>query len=102
MASEPALHLRMLVGRVVIDDHMDLLASRGPHNRSRARTSATPDGGAGRRTWRSLTFQRVESGEQRGRAMALVVVGHGSAAAFLHRQAGLGAVQCLNLALFVG
>ena len=28
MASEPALHLRMFVRRVVVDDHVDLLASR--------------------------------------------------------------------------
>ena len=49
-----------------------------------------------------LAFQRIEGGEQRGRAVALVIVGHGAAAALLHRQAGLGAVQSLNLALLVG
>ena len=35
----------------------------------------------------------VEGGEQGRRAVALVVVGHGAGAAFLHRQAGLGAVE---------
>jgi hypothetical protein len=33
--------------------------------------------------------------------MALVIVGPGSGAALLHRQARLGAVQCLDLALLV-
>ena len=33
--------------------------------------------------------------------MALVVVGHGSHAALFHRQAGLGAVERLDLRLFV-
>lgn len=40
--------------------------------------------------------EHVEGGEQRRRAVALVVVGHGSRAALLHRQAGLGAVECLE------
>src|SRR6202040_572577 len=39
--------------------------------------------------------------EQRCRAVSLVVVGHGSGATFLQRQAGLGAVKRLDLALFV-
>ncbi len=40
----------------------------------------------------------VEGGEQGGGAVALVVVGHGAAFAGLHRQAGLGAVERLDLA----
>ena len=39
----------------------------------------------------------VEGGEQRGGAVALVVVGHGAGAALLHGQAGLGAVERLDL-----
>ena len=102
MASEPALHLRMLVGRVVVHDHVDLFTSRD-HIIDHAQElqpflMAVPV--VAHRN--HLAFERVEGGEQRGRAIALVVVGHGSAAAFLHRQAGLSAVQCLNLALFVG
>src|SRR5437870_13825846 len=46
--------------------------------------------------------ENVERGEQRGRAVALVVVCHRSGAAWLHRQARLGAVGGLDLALFVG
>ena len=45
--------------------------------------------------------EHVERGEQRRRAVPLVVVGHGAGAALLHRQAGLGAVERLDLALLV-
>ena len=48
-----------------------------------------------------LAGQHVQRGEQRRRAMPLVVVGHGTAPAWLHRQARLRAVQGLNLALLV-
>ena len=48
-----------------------------------------------------LAVEHVERGEQRRRAVALVVVGHGAGAALLHRQAGLGAVERLDLALLV-
>ena len=45
--------------------------------------------------------EHVEGGEQRRRAVTLVVVGHGAGAALLHRQAWLSAVERLDLALFV-
>ena len=46
--------------------------------------------------------ENVEGGEQRAvRAVALVVMGHGPGAALLHRQAGLGAVERLDLALLI-
>jgi len=43
----------------------------------------------------------VHRGKQRRRAVPLIVVGHGSGATLLQRQSGLGAVEHLNLALFV-
>ena len=45
-------------------------------------------------------FEHVKRGERR-RAVPFVIVGHGAAAPLLGRKAGLGAVQRLNLALFV-
>jgi len=42
-------------------------------------------------------IQHVERGEQRRRAVPFVVVGHRAGAALLDRQAGLGAVKCLDL-----
>ena len=46
-------------------------------------------------------FRYVERGEQGRRAVAFIVMRHGSDPSLLHRQAGLGAVKRLNLALFV-
>lgn len=48
-----------------------------------------------------LSVGGVERGEQCGRAVAFVIVGHGPAATFLHWQARLSAIQRLNLALFL-
>ena len=44
-----------------------------------------------------LAFEYVEGGEQRGRAVALIVVRHGPQAAGLQRQARLRAVERLDL-----
>ena len=46
----------------------------------------------------NLAFEDIESGEQRRCAMALVIMGHRAGAALLHRQAGLRAVERLDLA----
>ena len=43
----------------------------------------------------------IESGEQRGRAVTFVVVGHRSGAARLHRQTRLGVVERLDLVLLI-
>src|SRR5258708_2051309 len=48
-----------------------------------------------------LAIVRVERGKQRGRSIAFVVVRHRFAAAALHGQAGLCAIESLNLALFI-
>ena len=48
-----------------------------------------------------LTLRQFQGSEQRGGAVAFVVVGQSPAAALLHRQARLGAIQSLNLALFI-
>jgi hypothetical protein len=46
-------------------------------------------------------LKSIESGEQRRRSVALVVVRHGAGPAAFQRQAGLGTVQSLNLAFLV-
>jgi len=48
-----------------------------------------------------LALQHVESGEQGGGAVALVVVRHRAAPTRLERKARLGAVESLNLAFFI-
>ena len=48
-----------------------------------------------------LAVERVERGEQGRRAVPLIIMGHRAAAATLHRQPRLGAVERLDLALFI-
>jgi len=102
MAAKPALDPGMLMCRVVVHDHVDLLVLWNNvidgAQELQPFLMAVPVVAHGD----DLAFQRVQSRKQCGRAVALVVVGHGSATAFLHWQAGLGAVQRLNLALLVG
>src|SRR4030042_1023618 len=47
-------------------------------------------------------LQSAHSREQSGGSVALVVVGHGSAAPLLQRKSRLRTVQRLDLALFIG
>src|SRR6185312_3747473 len=101
MAIEPFADLRMLMGRIVVEDDVDGL---GGGNLSLDLVEeadellmpvllhAAPD---------DLAFEDIEGGEQRGRTVALVVVGHGSGASLLQRQARLGAVERLDLALLI-
>ena len=101
MPCQPLAHLRMLVGCVVVDDGVDRLLGR--HLRFDGIEEAdellvpvslhvAADDGA---------VKDVEGGEQRGCAVAFVVVGHRSGAAWLHRQTRLGAVERLDLALLI-
>src|SRR5437879_7493540 len=47
------------------------------------------------------SLQNFQSGEQRGGSVALIVMGHGSAAALFYRQARLSAIKRLVLALLI-
>ena len=49
----------------------------------------------------TLPSKHIESSEQRGGAVALVIMSYGASPACLHGQARLGAVEGLDLALFV-
>ncbi len=48
-----------------------------------------------------LSGQHVRRDEQRGRAVAFVIMGHGPATALFRRPAGLRSVRRLNLRLFI-
>ena len=101
MAHQPLANLGMLMGGVVVGDGMDELAGRhGPLDRIEEADEllmamllhAPAD---------DLAVQYVQGGKQRGRAVPDVVVCHGAAAALLHRQTRLSAIERLYLALFI-
>ena len=101
MQFDPALHGWRLVSSVVVNDEMEIETGRGllVDQFEKAQELAVsmprhagPDDGA---------VQHVQSREQGGGAVALVVVGHGAGTPLLHGQSRLSAVEGLDLALFV-
>ena len=101
MAREPGADLRMLMDGVVVEDNVDQLAGRnlrlnGVEEADKLLMAVTLHVAADDRA-----VEDVERSEQGRGAVALIVVGHGSGATLLHRQAGLSAVERLDLALLV-
>ena len=91
----------VLVGRVIVENDVNQLPGRhicldGIEKADELLMSVALHAAAD-----DLAFEHVEGGEQRGRAVALIIVGHGLAAALLDWQSRLGAVKGLNLRLLV-
>ena len=82
---QPGLHLRVFVGGVVVNDGMDrpILWHCGLGDIEKADELLMPVPLYAASDY--LAVQHVEGREQGGRAMPLVVVGHGAAASLLHR-----------------
>jgi len=101
VAVEPLANLGVLVSGVIVEDHMDRLAG-GPARFDQIEKAdeflvAVPlhvaaDHGP---------VEDVERGKERGGAVALVIMGHGAGSPLFQRQAGLGLVEGLDLALLV-
>src|SRR6266566_4902653 len=101
MLREPFAHFRVFVSGVVVNDRIDHLSLGKMRVDVIEETDellmpvafhVAADDGA---------VENVEGGEQRGCAVAFVVVGHRPGAPRLHRQSRLGAVEGLDLALLV-
>ena len=101
VSGKPFTHFGMFMGSVVIDDGMDRLSLRHPRFDGVEEADellmavsfhVLPDDGA---------IEDIEGSKQRRGAMPFVVMRHCAGAARFHRQARLGAVERLDLALFV-
>lgn len=101
MAIEPGTHLIVLVGRVVVENDVDDLASRDIALKDIEEANELLMPVALHVPPEHLAGQDIERGEQRGRSVSLVVVGHGGATPLLQRQPRLCAVEGLDLGLFV-
>src|SRR5881409_1614167 len=101
MFGQPALHLRMLVGPVVVQDQMnvqlrwDALIDLA---QELAELDVAMPGIAGAE---DRPLERVQGGKQRRCAVALVVMRHRLTTPLLERQTGLRTVQRLDLRLLV-
>jgi hypothetical protein len=101
VSAQPFDHLGMLVGGVVVEDGVDGHAGRdlaldGVQEADELLMPVAPHAAAD-----DFAFQHVEGGEQGGRAMSHVVVGHGPGPALLQGQIWLGAIQGLDLRLLI-
>src|SRR5271154_3230028 len=101
MPFEPALYRGGLVGGIIVDDEMQVEIGRCPFvdGVEEAEELAMPV--AGHAFADDGAVEHVESREQGGGAVALVVMRHRPATSLLHRQPRLGAVKGLDLALFI-
>ncbi len=101
MADEPFLNLVLLVCRIVVENDVNGLVLRDlvldPTQKADELLMPVPLHVLGN----DCAVEHIERGKQRGRAVPLVIMGHGSGTALLHRQARLGAVKCLDLGLLV-
>src|SRR5271167_4312865 len=98
---EPSANIGMFVGGVVVDDGVDRLPRRDLSFDDIEETDELLMAMALHVAADHRAVEDVHRGEQRRRSVPLIVMRHGSGAAFLQRQPGLRAVQRLNLALLV-
>src|SRR5437763_7538486 len=101
MPAEPGADLGVLVSAVIIENHVDDLAGRhlaldGVKEANELLVPVALHAAADH-----LSVEHVERREQGGGAIALVIVRHGASPALLQRQARLGSVERLDLALLV-
>ena len=101
MPVKPRSDLGMFVRSVIVEDDMHgLVARHGGIDRIEEADEllvavllhVAPDHGS---------VEDVERGEQRSRAVALLIMGHGAKPSFFERQPRLGAIKCLYLALLI-
>ena len=97
IALQPAFHRGVFVSGIVVHDQMDLLVLGGLVFKQAQEAQPFLVAVLGHAGSDHRAVERVERGEQGGCAVAFVVVGHGPAASLFQGQAGLGAVEGLNL-----
>jgi len=101
VALQPVAHFRCLVCCVVIQDRMDDLAGGDITLQGIQEANELLMSVALNIAGEDRAGEDVESGEQRRRSVALVVMGHRAGAALFHGHTRLGPVERLHLALLI-
>src|SRR3954466_4479985 len=101
MPREPGADICMLVGGVVVHDQVQVQIWRGLAVDLVEEPNELLVSMAAHALADHLSVQDAECREEGGRAVALVVVRPRLTARGLHREAGLGAIECLDLRLLV-
>ena len=101
MSFQPLLHFGMLVGRVVVDDevNVEVLRDRPVNLPKKPQIFLMPMPLLAPR--RDFSADHIQRGEQTARSMSYIIMGPGSVAPFAHRQARLRAIEGLNPAPLV-
>ena len=101
MLTQPVLDVGGLVGSIVVYDQMEIQPLRcflvDPLEESQELLLSV----FGHTLADHFPIEEMEGRKEGSRAMSLVVMGHRTGTALLHRQPRLRAIQCLNLALFI-
>lgn len=101
MIGEPLHHSGMFMRRVIVEGGMDDLACRHGALDGGKEADELPMAMLLHAAADDDSVQNIERGEQGGRAVSLVIVDHGPAFSGFERQAGLCAVERLDLALLI-
>lgn len=101
VAFQPALNSGMLMRSIVVHHYMQLQISSKLFIQVFEKLQELLVTMASIALTDNFTLRYLKCGKERRGPIPLVIVGHRSAAAFLHRQPRLSAVQGLNLALFI-
>lgn len=101
ISCKPSFDLFMFVRGVVVANDMDVLLSRDTPADQVQETNPLLMAVLFHACANDFAIKGIHRSEQRGSAVAFVIVGHRLATPFLERQAWLSAIQCLNLAFFV-
>ena len=101
MARDPLANGRVFVGGVIVEDRVDGLAGGNLAFDRVEKADELLMAMALHVAADHSSIEDVHGGEQASRSVSLVIMGHCSGAALLHRQSGLGAIERLDLALFV-
>jgi len=101
MTREPVEHVAVFVGLVIVGDDVDELSGWNVHLDSIEETDELPMTMALHVAPKTVFFQGIQGSKQRRGVMALVVMRQAPALPGLERQAGLGAVDRLDLGFLV-
>ena len=109
MPGQPSSDFGVLVAAVIVEDHMDQFAGRDVALEAVEKTQKLLVAVPLHALADDRAVEHVEGGEQgcrapgfrSGQAIADIVVGHRPGAARLHRQAGLGTIEGLDLAFLI-
>lgn len=101
IAHEPLHDLGMLVGGIIVENDMDRLACRNLRINGVEEADELLMAMALHVLANDGSVEHVEGCKKRGRAVPLVVVGHGAQLPLFHGQSGLGAVEGLDLGFLI-